>query len=384
MKNVIGVLILFVAGGLFTGCWIVDAGVGGNRVNEARIGTEGFCDSLQGPAVSLSVVHANNGMPINNFKIRYRINNGGWTDSEHNKQTPLIIPGPPGKYDLGVRAQTYSLQTAVVFVPQDEGCAIIQQDVEIPLQKPSVCPESPQVIILDVVEPSNITGLSIDVNDPSGEPFSRQCEQGRCIFNLQTDLMGNYTVTFKGFPDQRKMYIENSIVRYSYMNVAIYMIVGERKHQIVTEGVDNVGLTIPFNYGDSGCPEVIFNQVNATRTHFQNAASNMLVTKETQNLQIADLSSESCQRSMVNTEIEYDVRLPAGTNLNNVKVEYLRQNEWVKADCRYSDVEEGYICIAEYPNPLFGNNYNIRATIDNDREYFGSNISLENKCIIFE
>ncbi len=65
--------------------------------------------------------------------------------------------------------------------------------------------------------------------------------------------MGNYEISFIGFPYQRKMVVENSIVHYSYMQVAIHIIVDDRTHQIITEGVENVGLIIPFNFGPGNC-----------------------------------------------------------------------------------------------------------------------------------
>jgi hypothetical protein len=382
MKKIIGVLILFWAGGWLVSCG-GDGAVATQNIEEARIGSVGNCESVKGSAVSISVVDDANNMTINGAEIRYRVNDGDWKTIEEADTNPTPISGPPGKYDLEVRKEGYTFQTAVVFVPQDESCSIMQQDVKISLRQPTICPQPPQVIILDVVKPTILDGLSINVHIPPGMPTSRNCEQGKCTVNLQTGNIGDYEVEFVGFPDQREMLLENDIVHYSYMDVEIHMIVDDRIHQIVTEGVDNIGLIIPFNYGDSGCLEVIFDRVDANREHFHTSASNMVETRERRSLQITNISSEICRKETVDTVVEYDVKLPAGTALSDVRVDYWLDNSWTAASCNFRPLEKKYICAALYQNPLFGDSYNIRTTIK-EKEFLGSYISLENKCIIFE
>ncbi len=128
----------------------------------------------------------------------------------------------------------------------------------------------------------------------------------------------------------------------------------------------------------------ILDQVTVNREHIQTDASNMIETREKRPLQIADITSDICRISTIETNVEYDVLLPAGTNINFVKVEYWRGNDWVEASCGYSSGDNNFVCVASYPNPLVGNIYNIRTTINNNDEFFGSYISLENKCIYFD
>jgi hypothetical protein len=386
MNKFIGALIILLAGGLLIGC-------GGENnpapevVSEARVGIMTACDSLTSPAVSLSVVDSTNSLAINSAEIRYRANDGNWTTLEKSAAQPYVISGAPGKYDLEVRAAQYILQTAVVFVPQDESCEILQQDVRIGLTRPIVCPNPPSVIILNVIEPDIQAGLGINVNIPLNNGVERQCTNGECIVNLQTGSIGEYTVQFIGFPDQRELNIVNNIVHYSYSNTIIQMSVDNRTHQLITEGVENVGLKIPFEYGDSGCLEVIFDRVVATRLHHLAEDSNMVETREMRPFQIADSSSPICARNRVDISVDYEVILPAGTALADVNVDYLNNANWVPALCgpRYDNNtgQKKYICTARYMNPLFGDSYNIRTTIDG-QEFFGSYISLENRCIFFE
>lgn len=109
----------------------------------------------------------------------------------------------------------------------------------------------------------------------------------------------------------------------------------------------------------------------------------MVETREERTLRVADISSGQCVRSNVQTVVEYDVVLPAGTALTQVTVEYWFNGKWVEAMCDYKPEEKKFICQGMYENPLFGDSYNIR-TIINDKEYIGTYISLDNKCIFFE
>jgi hypothetical protein len=233
------------------------------------------------------------------------------------------------------------------------------------------------------VKPEIMEGLSITVNSPFQTPANWQCNGGMCAFNMQSAQNGIYDVAFLGFPDQRVMFLENGIVRYSYLDVKIEIVVDQRVHQIVTEGVDNIGLNIPYDYGDNGCLGLIFGGIVASRHHYQTSASNMVETRELQSLRITDASSEICNRPNSQFIVEYDVKLPAGIVLNDVKVDYWMTDQWESASCSFQLDKNRYICQAMYDNPLVGDSYNIRTTIDGE-EFFGSYISLDNKCIYFE
>lgn len=258
MKKFIGVLIFVFTGSLLMGCGIIDLEPK-PMVQQSTIGIPGQCSSLHGSAVTVTAFYGNNPTPLTGLNIRYRVNGDDWQNLPETTTETTPIIGPAGTYNIEVRKESYPLQTAVVFVPQDEGCTIMEQNLEIIFHHPASCPPPPQVIILDVVQPHISDGLSIQVEKPTGETTTEQCRNGQCTFNLQTESTGNYNVVFVGFPAQREMYLENYVVHYSYMNVEVHVRVGERTHQIVTEGVDNINLIIPFNFGDSGCLEVLFN-----------------------------------------------------------------------------------------------------------------------------
>lgn len=384
MKKIVGVLILFLAGSLVVGCGS-DANASNSMIQESSIGIVGGCEMAKGTAVSLTVIDKNGNMPIKGVKIRYQVNGGNWNEFDPITTNPIPIEGSSGQYNIEVRLADHPLQTAVVFVPQDESCSVLQQDVLIKLRSPLNCPNPPETIVMNVVQPPSegIEGVNINVISPSEMQENSQCNGGVCAFNIHSMQTGVYEVTLDGFQDRRIMNLDNGIIRYTYPNVEIDLVVNQRVHKIVTEGVDNIGLKIPYNYRDDGCLGVDFEEIVPNRRHYQTPASNIIETIEKQSLRIADLSSEYCTRVQVDTTVEYNVLVPAGTEENSILVHYWLSNEWVKAECDYSDIDKEYICTADYKNPLLGDKYNIRTTINNE-EFFGSYISLDNKCIYFE
>jgi hypothetical protein len=344
------------------------------------------CASSEGPAVSLMAEDEENHLPLSGLKIKYRINEGDWVPEIIVHDLPYVINGPAGKYEFELRKEGFPLRTLTVLVPQEGNCGIIQQELVLYAKRSTSCSTIPSVIVMEVISiPHNEDGLEIRLTPAGGfrEPIS--CNNpNSCHFNIELNNSGDYVVEILGFQDHKDLMVIDDIVHYSYTNTTIEMSIGGNQfHTIVTEGISNIVLTIPYNYSDTGCYGVDFDKVSITREQLPPSAPNMFETMEKDPFTIGTIPSPSCPENLVGREyitMEYKVLLPAGTRTSDVQIQYFSEEGWKEATCYEID---GYTCNALYPNPFYGDQYQVRALIK-DKELVGSNIALEDKCMLFD
>ena len=383
MKKIIGVLLVLLAGSWFVSCGTTDTGIP-LTVRGANSGVVEGCEKSEGVAVSIMAEDSQNHLPLDGLRIRYRIAGGEWNPEVVVNELPYLISGPAGEYEIEVRKEGFPLRTATILVPQEPSCGIIKQDWILYADRPS-CPTIPPVIEIQVVaNPPHEGGLEILLTPAQGFKDRIPCDNlDSCHFNIEFSQVGDYVVEFLGFQDHKELVIVDDRVHYSYTDVTITMNDGGSHHKtIISEGVNKIVITIPYDYGDSGCHEVVFSEMEIVENHVSHVEQNNFQTLEKEAFTIGTVPSASCPEGSMNRanfEVEYNVLLPAGTRISEVEIEYYSEQGWAEARCTEND---GYTCHAVYPNPFYGDKYEVRALIE-DKVLTGSSISLENKCIIF-
>ncbi len=385
MKKLIGVLLFLLAGGWLVSCGLIEDGSKPD-VQELTLGVVPGCNDRVGSAVSIMAEDGFNHLPLDGLQIKHRVNGGNWIQKDEVNDLPYLIKGPAGKYDIEVRKAGFPLRTATIMVSQEPSCRIIQQEWVLYADRP-LCPTTPPVIDMEVIaESANGNGLDINLTPAGNFKDSIPCNNpSNCHFNIEVDKNGNYVVELSGFRDHRQMEIIDGVVHYSYTDVTIEMRIGNRQFKTIRSGgVSEITLTIPYEYGDSGCYEVALNDVQIAKQDVAPSDPAVVDTKENLAFDIEPYPSAKCPGASENdsatVEVEYEVLLPVDTKISDVKVEYWSGGDWNQAIC---DDSVGYTCRATYPNPFYDDRYQVR-TIINDEVIVGSSVTLTNRCMIFK
>jgi hypothetical protein len=373
MKKYIGVLLFIWAGGWFVSCGTTNDAP---QVVAAQVGPNKACESESGPAVSVNLL-INNEPLADRVKIMYRLNGGEWIVYEEFASGSTTIPGPAGKYEIKAQKDGYVLESATVIVPNDQDCSVIKQVVNFSFSRAACLEVIP--ITVQVLGSTPQERLTVSVRFPGDDPQERPCDSGFCSFNLSPSNSGVYEVIYSGFSNDTDPVMDGGFIRKLYTPVEVLISVENRRHHIVSQAVDTLNIGIPYGLAASGCYEVDFYGITVDSTPMSATVSGAI--SEEANLQINSLSSPVCSQSTTEIRrVRFSVDVPAGTPIADIKVEYWKDRSWQAAQCEF---HEGYVCVAEYNNPLIADKYHVRTIIRN-QEYLGAFIPLEGKCISFE
>lgn len=307
----------------------------------------------------------------------YRRDGGEWIVHEEFASGSTSIPGPAGKYEIKAQKDNHVLESATVIVPNDQDCLVLEQVVSFSLSPASCLTVIPMFV--QVVRPNSLEGLTASYRVPGQDPQVWPCNVAICSFNLSPSNSGIYEVKFSGFSDHREPVVELESIRYLYTSVEVIISTGNRRHHVVSEAVDTLEIGIPYKLAESGCYEVDFSGITADSKPLSASASGTI--SEESNMQINNLSSPACSQTPIEMRrVRFNVNVPTGTPLANIRVEYWKEGSWQPASCEF---QSGYVCVAEYNNPLIADKYHVRTIVGN-QEFLGMFIPLEGKCISFE
>lgn len=382
MKKIIGALFFLVTGSWFVSCGVADI------VSNASAGQFDVdrCRNQRGNAVFIQL--ANQDQPhISEVNFSYSLNGVDWKPIENDGSGTVSIVDTGGTYRIKAEKRNYYPETALVIVPYDNDCQILEQIVTFTMHPtvlsewiPNPCFTDAQLIIR-VLKPNPAGQLAAFVKFPGGETTRQPCSGNNCILNLTLTNNGTYEIVFSGFPYSKNINPSTSRVSYNYEEIEILLEDGNRRKHIVSEGIEELTLKIPYNLGASGCLEVNHDNISANGTFIFNKDSTLVEIREDATLFVSASNSPHCSMTPVNFDLQFDINLPSGTLPGNYTVEYWFENNWQPAICNPNNGKIS--CVANIANPFHSDRYHVRAMINN-QEYVAAYIALLNKCIYFE
>ena len=374
MKKIIGALFLLVTGSWFVSCGVADIV---SNASAGQVETE-HCKNQRGNAVLIQLL--NQDQPhISEVIFSYSLNGEKWKNLENNGSGTLRIVDTGGTYRIKAEKKGYFRETALVLVPYDNDCRILEQIVTFTLRRTD-CPTETQLIV-NVLKPNPAGQLAAFVTFPWGEKTRQPCSTNNCILNLSLTNNGTYEIVFSGFPYSKNTNSSTAQVSYSYEKIEILLEDGNLKEHIVSEGIEELTLKIPYNLGASGCLEVNHDGLSVNGTFIFNKDSTLVEIRENATLFVSESNSPQCTMTPVVFDLQFDINLPSGTLPGTYTVEYWFENNWQPATCNSNNGEIS--CVAKIRNPYHSDRYQIRTMINNE-EFIAAYIPLMNKCIYFQ
>lgn len=314
---------------------------------------------------------------LDRVQVSYRVNDGEWVMYPERVNGRVTLNGGPGTYQIRAQLPGYQIgETTVPITAFTCGEEPVQTTLILPY---AACPVDPNPLLIEL-PPDTMPQLRVMDGNGRERPLICQEQDGdNCplyALPLQSGDVGDFSLTVQELPKVGQMRLVDGVVAYESQPVDLTLRQGNRAQNYDLAATASATFSLPVQRDEVGCPLVDFTAVTLTTTSaYPEPAINLAGT-----LMMTDLSADVCRQTPVLSDITYIMELPPGTRLDDARMIYWRDGDWVTGDCRLENGQ--YRCTAQLPNPLINQSYSVRAVV-NGVEHVGMQLPFSNLCIVF-